>query len=72
MFKFFFKPQYSIYEYICITLVVSLMLSNMWIAAILLLFPVTLIQVLATRKLEQQSKLEQEEMIIWEFMFLQF
>jgi len=64
MFKFFFKPQYSIYEYICITLVVSLMLSNMWIAAILLLFPVTLIQVLATRKLEQQSKLEQEEMII--------
>lgn len=64
MFKFFFKPKYSIYEYICITLVVSLMLSNMWIAAILLLFPVTLIQVLATRKLEQQSKLEQEEMII--------
>lgn len=64
MFKFFFKPQYSIYEYICITLVVSLMLSNMWIATILLLFPVTLIQVLATRKLEQQSKLEQEEMII--------
>ena len=64
MFKFFFKPQYSIYEYICITLVVSLMLSNMWLAAILLLFPVTLIQVLATRKLEQQSKLEQEEMII--------
>lgn len=64
MFKFFFKPQYSIYEYICITLVVSLMLSNMWIAAILLLFPVTLIQVLATRKLEQQSKLEQEEIII--------
>jgi len=41
-----------------------LMLSNMWIATILLLFPVTLIQVLATRKLEQQSKLEQEEMII--------
>ena len=64
MFKFFFKPQYSIYDYIGITLIVSLMMSNMWITAILLLFPLSLVSVLATKKLEQQSKLEQEEIIL--------
>lgn len=55
MFKFFFKPYYSIFEYICLPLIVSMMLSGMWILAFLLVVPIALVQILANIKLEKEE-----------------
>jgi len=64
MLKFLFKPQFSIYEYIILVVIVSLMMSGNWILVFLLLIPGALLQVVVTRNLQKQEQLEKEEIIV--------
>jgi hypothetical protein len=64
MLKFLFKPQISVYEYISLLVLVSIMMVGSWILAFLLLIPVGLLQVVVARILQKREQLEKEEIMV--------
>jgi hypothetical protein len=63
MWKYLFKPYYSVFELLAITSIASVMISfNFWVG--LILIPGTLIiQIIAIRMYSKQESIEQDSVV---------